>query len=347
MHIERLSLALLVTAAASACSSGSDFQVASDTGGADDAATSDSLGTGDADGAVDPCADEPGKAKFCVTVTAEVGPGYSSTTASTLGLDGKGLLKVFLYDKDPSAGTATAPVVPVATLRYGAIGEKIAIDKLPVTLVDTVAKAGTYWVIGTFGDADRPESDSVAHPGDFVSVPETFDSKLKAVWSKLDVAKDKTTRHSLKLYPMRRLDLELRVASELGAAIRDGKYLANGDGPVLVILYDGTLGGASQVIRWSDVTPCVPTRPKEVLATATTVSIVTPVVGAHSVFAGLLDFPGDTFPPRGMFLPDPTPIKVDIKGADWTASAVVRFTNVADPYLPGDPVVDALSCPPK
>lgn len=348
MHLERLGVALLLSFVASACSSGSDFQVASDTGATDDAATTDSLVTGDvdADTATDPCANEPGKAKFCVTVTAEAGPGYAAGAASTLGIDGKGLLKVYLYDKDPGTNSATTPVVPVATLRYGAIGEKIAIDKLPVTLVDTVAKPGTYWAIGVFGDADRPESDTQARAGDFVSVPTAFDGKAKALWPKLELSAGKTTRQELKLYPMRRLDLEVRVATDVSNAIRDGKFLANGDGPVVVLLYDGVFGEVSQVLRWAEVLPCAATYPKDPLAKPVKVSVVTPIVGPHNLFVGLVDYAGADFPARGTFVCDggASPPKVDLKPTDWIATAPARLTSILDPYYPTDPVVDTLTC---
>ncbi len=347
MHIERLGVALFLSFVASACSSGSDFQVASDTGSTDDAATTDSLVTGDADAGVDPCADEPGKAKFCVTVNAEVGPAYTSA-ATSLGLDGKGLLKVYLYDKDPSTGTKEAPIPPVATLRYGAIGEKLAIDKLPVTLVDSVAKSGTYWVIGSFADAERPETDGANRVGDFVSVPLAYDKKTaKATWAKLDMVVGKTTRQNLKLYPLRRVDLELRVGKEISDMLATGKYLANGDGPLLVMLYDGVLGGAGEAVQFGDVIPCVTTKPKELAPKPVPVSFLTAVTGSHNVLTGLVDFPGDGFPNRGTFLCDyagTTIPKIDIKGSEWVASATVRLITIYDAYEAADPVIDTLVC---
>lgn len=340
----------LVALLGAGCSS-SDFVVGGDDsgGGGNDAdADSGTLGDTSPDTAVDPCADEPGKAKFCLTVSAEPGPGYAADVAAKLGLDGKGFLKIFLYDKDPSGGTKDAPVPPVATLRYGAIGEKIAIDKLPVKVVDGVAKAGTYWVIGSFADADRPEADSMPRPGDFLSQPVAYDTKGKASWLKLDVAMGKTTKETVKLYPMRRLDLELRLAAPVVESIKAGKVQANGDGPVLVMLYDGVLGGAGEKVHFGELIPCVATNPKSGLTpTPVYTSVVTPITGTHNVFAGLVDFPGDGFPNRGTFLPELSGTavpNVDIKPSEWVASATVRFTAIYDAYGPSDPVVDSLVC---
>lgn len=332
------------------CSASSDFVVGGeDTGGTGSDADTDSGSPGDATpDAPDPCADEAGKAKFCLTVTAETGPGYAGDVAAKMGLDGKGLLRVYLYDKDPATATKEAPILPVATLRYGAIGEKIGIEKLPVKIVDSVAKAGTYWVIGSFADADRPEADGTARAGDFLSQPTSYDTKGKPSWLKLEVTAGKTTKETLKLYPMRRLDLELRIAAPVVDAIKAGKVQANGDGPVLVMVYDGVLGGAGEKVHFGDLIPCVATNPKVGLTPSPVyTSVLTPVTGAHNVFAGLVDFPGDGFPNRGTFLPDlsgATVPTVDIKSSEWAASTTVRFTTIYDGYAPADPVVDTLVC---
>lgn len=345
-----LALALPATVA---CSSTSDFVVGGDDTGTTNDGGSD-LGDGadaPAETAVDPCVDEAGKAKFCLTINAESGPGYTSDVAAKMGLDGKGLLRVYLYDKDPSLGTPSAPIPPVATLRYGAIGEKVGIDKLPVKIVDSVAKPGTYWVIGSFADADRAETDGEPRPGDFLSQPLAYDTKGKASWLKLDVAMGKTTKETVKLYPMRRLDLELRLAASVVETIKAGKVQANGDGPVLVMVYDGILGGAGEKVLSGNLLPCVATNPKSGLTpTPVNLSLLTAVTGKHNVFAGLVDFPGDGFPNRGTFLSDTSDAvgstipTVDLKSSDWSAAATVRLTSIYDPYLPTDPIVDTVVC---
>ncbi len=332
------------------CSSGDAFQVADDTGSAaTDSATDSASDAGD--GAVDaapadPCADEAGKTKICLQIVTEgARPAYGTSAATSLAIDGKGQLQVFVFDKDPAVSTSDTPVLPVRVLRPTT--DKIGLDKLPLTLTDVLPGPGSFWFIAAFADADRGPGDTASRAGDFVSAPLGFDKKGRATWQKLDVVTGKTGRDTLKIRALRRLDLTITAAETVVALAKSGTYVINGDGPAIVYIYDGLLGKDETVLA-ADFTACLELKPKAFPPPMVLAPMLTTVVGSHNIFVGQPDWQGCTdFPCRGTLMsateaPLPT---VDIKGDQWISTGNVRIVQAWDPYLTTDaPKTDTVRC---
>jgi hypothetical protein len=360
----KLALSLLFGLCATACSS-ADFAVSGeDSGGTG----SDSIATDDTgssstesgvDAYVDPCAPEPGIAKFCVDVKLEHSdhPGYDATSgAASLGIDGKGIVYVSLFDKDPASDPmGGAAPVPKAVLQYPPaehVDERADIDKsLPLTLAGRAAP-GTYWVITQFADSEakRGMGEAAVLPGDFVIVPNVNTTTRKTEYPKLTLTTGETGRVEQKLRPYRRVDVDMGVTGEFA-----GKAMTNtsihGDGPVLFAIYDGDFNAKTPTILSLATFPCVAIHPAKIPPDRTPATFGTTVDGEHNLFAMLFDYTIDTKPTTygniytqtmsGGVTPIP---KVNISATSWVSSAKADFATEYFAYDAATAPTDSLTC---
>jgi len=367
----KLGLLLLLGSAAVACSSG-DFTVsaAADSGSDQDStatdAAEDSSATDTAiDTAIDPCAPEPGVAKFCVDVRLDHAehPGYDAGSgAAALGIDGKGVVYVSLFDKDPAVDVAaggTAPK-PVAVLQYPPVdhvGAEATIDTdltvSPITLSGR-ATPGTYWVITQFTDskATRTTGEGGVLAGDFVIVPSVDPTTRKALYPKVTLTAGATGRVEQRLFPYRRIDVTLGVAAELASAAMANPNI-HGDGPVLFAIYEGDISAKPPNILSVGSWPCAKMNPAHTPPSTVGASFGTTVDGMHKLFAILFDYKVDIAGRANLLVQTsdgiagrPIP-KVNISTTSWVSSAKADFIVDYDAYDPSapPPMPDTLVCP--
>jgi hypothetical protein len=361
----KLALSLLLGFAAIGCSS-ADFAVSGDDGGGtgnDSSATDDTGGTGTEGGAdtvVDPCAPEMGIAKFCVDVSLEHKdhPGYDATSgAGPLGIDGKGIVYVALYDKDPAADLMGGPApTPKAVLQYPPaehVTDEADIDKsLPLTLTGR-APAGTYWVITQFADskAKRGVGEAGVLPGDFVIVPSVDATTRRTEYPKLTLTDGTTGRSEQKLRPYRRVDVDLGAGPDVASQAMTNPTI-HGDGPVLFAIYDGDFNAKpSPNILSVSLWPCAALKPSNNPPIRASASFGTTVDGEHNLFAVLFDYKTDikattqgniyTQTVSGMLAPIP---KVNISSTSWVSSTKTDVTAIYYPYDASAAVSDTLTC---
>jgi hypothetical protein len=353
----RLTIALgLSTAFLAACSSASfDMPAApvTDSGNGSDAAdvplVPDEAG---ADAALAPCPTSPDEATFCVGVSLPTSrPGYGpSSGATSLGLDGAGVVFVYLFDKDPGAST-TGGTAPIATLQYPPatkIGSEVHVDKDFPVRVSGSAPPGTYWISASFQDSKtaRDAGLSALLPGDYVLAPTTLDKK--AIYPKVTLEKGKAGTLEVLLKPRRRVDVNLSSAGLLPYTA-SGNPTIHGDGPVLFALYDGDLlAGTGKFVDVSYV-PCA-TLPLKSGVPATTVSFGVTLDAQHEIFAELFDYEVPTTPDGSAQGTISTPLS----GADvavvtpvetsWIATADLKFTDIWSAYPATSDKPDPLHC---
>jgi hypothetical protein len=344
-----------------ACSS-SDFAVGALNADAqsDDTATVDGLPVDDT--STDPCRDEPGVAKFCVDIELaqkEHPPYDGSSGSSALGIDGKGVVYVALFDKDPSGTIAdrAVQVAPKAVLRYPPaerVGETADIDTdLPRTMVGS-APPGEYWVITAFQDSEAPRDGRPVLPGDFVVVPGAT-SDGKTLYPKMTLVEGKAVSITQKLRPLRRVDVNLGVAPGLAAEAKANASI-KGSGPVLFALYDGEWGAKPTVLS-AEFVPCQDFTLQGAVVPRKRLSFTTTVDGSHNLIAALFDYgptseAGNEFPYRGTLITEtnsnaPVPgsvPKLAISTTSWTSDA--SFVDLVGVHLPYtvSPPNDPLTC---
>lgn len=358
MMLAARALLLSLVGTALACSS-SNFDVStgsSEDAGDDGQQTSEtSGGDGDVDGAVDPCAADPSSAKFCVDVALESKshPGYGGAAASSLGIDGKGIVYVALFDTDPAAATGTTSPTPKAVLQYPPpekIGAEADVDKdLPLTLAGS-APPGKYWAIGYFADskATRGSGSDAILPGDYVIVPPLDAMTKKVKWPTMTLSTGATARldKPMKLRPVRRVDVALTETDSLRAQASANEMI-HGDGPVMFALWDGSdLGGSATVVD-AQYVKCVATKPKETNPPIN-VSFGTTVVDTHNITAILFDYNFDLKSGSNLLSPTktgaaPAVATVSLGADQWTANTTVYLDKVIIPAPPATP--DPLICP--
>ncbi|MGZ3455605.1 MAG: hypothetical protein ACXWUG_09660 [Polyangiales bacterium] len=359
----KLALSLLLGFSAMACSSG-DFAVSG--AGVDDGGTGDSLATDDSgsssdvatDTFVDPCAPEMGISKFCVDVKLERPdhPSYDAASGATpLGIDGKGIVYVSLFDKDPAADLmGAAPPVPKAVLQYPPadhVGEEADIDKdLPITLTGR-APAGTYWVITQFADnktITRMSGESGVLPGDFVIVPNVNATTRKAEYPKLTLADGTTGRAEQKLRPFRRVNVDMGVTADLSSQAMTNPTI-HGDGPVLFAIYDGDINAKPANVLSVSTWPCMAVNPGKLPPTRALASFGTTVDGEHNLLAVLFDYKVDLMGMANLYVQTtaggviPIP-KVNISATSWVSSTKADFAAVYFPYDATTSVSDKNTC---
>lgn len=356
----KLALSLLFGLCVSACSS-ADFAVGPEDGatsGDDSIATDDTGSTSEAavDAYVDPCAPEPGSAKFCIDVKLEHSehPGYDAASGSpSLGIDGKGIVYVSLFDKDPALDAMGGPApVPKAVLQFPPadhVGDEADIDKdLPLTMTGRAA-AGTYWVITQFADskATRGMGEAGVLPGDFVIVPNVNTSTRKAEYPKLTLTNGTTGRSEQKLRPYRRVDVDVGITAELATKAMTDPSI-HGDGPALFAVYDGDFNIKTPTILSVATFPCLAIHPATIPPLRTNARFGTTVDGEHNLFAMIFDYTIDTksgtkgnIYTQTVSSMGPIP-KVNISATSWVSTATANFASVYFPYDEGG--TDSLTC---
>lgn len=336
--------AVFVVAVASGCTS-ANFNVAPGGGGdGGDSAISggDVLDdTPPAETPVDPCAPVAGVAKFCVKIAgAAAHPGYDSTSnADKLGVDGRGVVKVYLFSSDP--GLKTPGLLPAATITYPSSGE-ISIDKdVPLT-IDDAAPEGTYWFFVTFQDSTAPRGSGaeVASPGDFILVP-TVEGE-KEVFPQVTLTKGTTQSTDIPLLrPVRRVDADVVVGTKLHLDASANPNI-HGDGPMQFLLYDGDLSGGFKTANFVDIAyskDCINVNPK--VAPTVPVSFGVAVDGSHKLFAALFDYaiPSSAdYPGKGTMYTAAVGTEVpfiNIGTTTWTTPVLVKLV-ADDAYGPTD-----------
>ena len=287
----------------------------------------DTAGT---DGATDPCAPIPDVARFCVTVgKVDAHPAYTGGSGfDTLGLDGVGTLKVYLYNEDPGDPTRVTPVKPILKIPYPTGGATIGIDTdLPVSIASD-APEGDYWFTVVFEDNSAvARSDSYAATyGDFIVVPPVVDNRL--VFPKVTLEKGKTKPIPVSLKPLRQVAATVQASAAFVALSKTHSEI-HGDGPMGFLIYRGdisTTGGAT----FFDLayTRCIDIKPKigETVPVAFG-SILAP--GTYKVLAMLFDYDypaagGKDFPGRGTIV---SPV------SDTVLNKVVNIVIPADRWL--------------
>lgn len=340
-------LAALTTLAALAagCSSG-DFAVP--------AATSDGGSDATPSGACDPV---PGVAKFCVNVTVSANrPSYDGASqANQLGIDGAGVLYVYLYDKDPSPETKdpTQPSVnPISTLRFpdsANVGAELKIDAdLPKTLAGTAAP-NKYWVIATFQDnkaLPRTAETGGILPGDFVHVP--IITGKKADYPTLVLETGKTAKIDVVMRPYHRVVANVRVdpKSDL-AKIALVNRTVHGDGPMLFVLYANGVSITDKSVQAVSLsqTGCVNVKPSIVSPPTVAVPFGTWAEGGLQVLGALVDYPGNSFPTPGMLTSDlSSPPIVQIAPSTWSSAVEVPLNTLLTPYPATSTTPDPYVC---
>lgn len=339
-----------------ACSS-SDFEVG---GGSpeDSSSTSDSESDSQAagDGVVedttpvdtkpDPCAPDPSKAKFCITVApeGEHGP-YDSADGLAYQIDGKGRVYIFVYDKDPLESKSA---VPIATIPYppdSEVGAEVAIGTdFPLTIAGTVAKPGEYTVVALFADSKKPRTTGAGGiiPGDFVSLPTV--SGMKLSYPKMTLNIGKTANITSPVRAVRGVTMTLTASPGL----RDKGPTVHGDGPVLFALTtDPEIAGTT---KWThfETGGCVDLDIDAVAPRPQDITFNTVAVGSFSVFAAVFDYsatdPG--FPGAGTLVSQQSGAvpKVEVRKENWSAKVKVPLVGIAFDAVPAG-TVDTLTCP--
>ncbi len=330
------------------CSS-SSFTIApgSDSGVGTDSAVEDVGG----DTAVDPCQAVADRATFCVQV-AKVGahPTYDlASGAGSLGLDGKGVLRVFLFSSDPSVSPTPAPA---ATITYPKSGTLDIDADLPVTIADSLPE-GNYWFQVAFED-NPTRAKTSPEPilgGDFTTVPSVDPETRKSVYPSKTLVKGKAEVVPVTIQPLRLVSTSMQVTKELHDLAKLNANI-HGDGPTIFVLYDGVITDKKFISAAYGSPDCVWINPVE--APSVTVNFTTVVTGSHKMLGVLFDyetaFAAADFPGRGSIVtstgeagtrPAPT---VTISDSSWTASANadMAFVNKAITDLGSLP--DAYKC---
>jgi len=304
------------------------------------------------DTAIGPCPTSPSEATFCVGVSLPVNrPGYGAGSGAVdLGIDGSGVVFVYLYDKDPGADT-TGRTTPIAILQYPPetkIGSEANVDKdFPVRVTGS-APAGTYWVAASFQDSKAPRDAGLAAllPGDFQLVPVALDKK--AIYPKVTLEKGKAGTLDVLLRPRRRIDAKLSSAGLLPYTASTNPTI-HGDGPVLFALYDGDLlAGTGKFVDFAYV-PCgvLPLKPG---APPSMVSFGAAIDAQHKLFGEIFDYEVPSTPDGTA----PGTIAAPLTGTDvaivtpveksWIATTDVKFTDVWSAYASTSDKTDTLHC---
>ncbi len=330
------------------CSSG-DFSAPAGSGVAADAGA-DAAPPG-------PCDPVDGVAKFCVNVSVIASrPNYDAASqASQLGIDGAGVLYVYLYDKDPSPETkdpAQPSVAPISTLRFpdaSNIGAELKLDAdLPKTMSGT-ATPNPYWVIATFQDnktLSRTAEAGGILAGDFVQVP-TINGK-KADYPKLVLESGKVAKLDVVMRPYHRVvaNVHVKAASDLSAKAAVN-HTIHGDGPMLFLLYANGVSitdASAQALSLSQ-TGCVNVKLGSTPPTTVAVPFGTWAEGGLQLLGALIDYPGSSFPTPGMLTSDlSTPPIVQIAPSTWSSAVDVPLTTVLNPYAASAMPVDSYVC---
>jgi hypothetical protein len=338
-----LVLALSI-AAASACSS-ADLVVADpqDGGGTG----TDTAGPG-SDTAVDPCAVVDGVAKFCLTVDrVATHPSYDrSTGAEGLGIDGKGIFKIYLFKEDPGPAIATGKVIdPIGILDYPGGDAEVSIDSMPITIAGASLPQRS-WFIVVFQDskAARTASGTGTLAGDFVLLPKVGEDKVTH-YPDVTLVNGTTQTVHVELKPLRTVSAAMSPSAELVTRQKANPTI-HGDGPLAFLMFDGDLASATPSILDVSFIDCVD------FFKATTfplnVSFTTTTEGSHNLLAVLFDYdypPPKDFPGKGnIFSPTadagptaPRLAKVNVSAGTWTASTEVTLAFV-DAYTTERPI---------
>lgn len=309
---------------------------------------------GTSDGAAPgPCAPEPGVAKYCVTLgLIAPRPNYDGASlASSLDIDGKGVLNVYLYDQDPSpaTGSTTPAPQPVATLTLPTkTGGEIDLAKdFPTTLAGT-AVPKEYWVVAVFKDnksATRPTDNGGLYPGDFLQVPDIVGKK--ANFPKITLVEGQVAKLDLTLRPYRAITVNLSTSSDLHLRT-SANATVHGDGPMLLLLYQGGANVMDENVAPLSIStvPCVALKPSAPTPPTPRVSFGTWVEGGLQLVAALVDYPGATFPTPDMLTSDMlSPPVVQVSPSTWASTVAVAMTTLLNPYPASSSHPDPYVCP--
>jgi hypothetical protein len=336
------SLAAVCVACVASCSSANFTVAPSGDGGTHDSG----------DGGADPCAPVDGIAKFCITVNPTAHPGYdSSTGASSLGLDGKGMLQLLLFSQDPAQHKTTPTII---TYPPGESPAEVDIDQdFPITIAAPVTVPGTYWFVAVFEDDTTTTRDVTladsSLPGDFETVP-SFDASFNFILPQATLTAGSTTPKTLDIDPVRQVVAD--VTPTLGLrTLKTGNSSIHGDGPMEFVLYDGAID-APTVLGLAVSNKCVKLFDPGPTGYPIRAPFNTFVTGHHSVLGVLFDYPvaaGAPFPSDGTIL-SPTKDTVDKIptvdiGSAWSTEVEVALSQVPKPYPNGSTVPDGNVCP--
>jgi hypothetical protein len=351
--------ALSFTSFVAGCTS-AEFNTAP-TGPGGDSSTpgEDADGATGGDTAVDPCAPVTGIAKFCINV-AKVGahPDYTDGSgALTLGLDGRGKLRVYLYNEDPGDPARKTAPKPIVSIRYPSGDGTLLVDtELPVAIADG-APEGHYWFTVVFEDnVDLPRPDTYAAvPGDYIVVPPVVDNRL--VFPEVTLKKDETQAIPVSLKPLRQVAATVQASKTLVSLAKTTRPEIHGDGPLAFLVYKGNIGSPDATFFDLAYARCIDLGVKG-LAETVPVSFGTILdEGKYNVLGVLFDYdypPPTTagikseFPGKGSIVspyidgPLGSVVVMDIKAAQWLSTINVDMVDV--PIAPGTTIEKQL-CP--
>lgn len=247
-------------------------------------ASPDAAPSADAAGDAGACVSPDGNPVFCVTVSVAGGhPGYDGAAAPTeLGIDGKGIVHLYVYDKSPF-GTDGGGAKVVLQIPYPADGSEVSIDALPATFIAKPSAPGKYFFIAVFQDAKGSREFINARPGDFIS------PMVRPVAA--DVAAGQGANVALAIEAMRGIPLEVGVdRAALGVAANRVK----GYGPSVIATFDGAF--SLDNLQGFQYGPCL-----DVQGTLHQYPVIaTQLVGKHRVALFLSDYQSQAgFPAPG------------------------------------------------
>lgn len=242
---------------------------------------------GDAGDAADTCEVLPGQqgGTFCIRIEADAKhPAYDANAEHAYQIDGKGRLKVYLFDQNPGDTDA----VPKATIEYPReVGVEMDVKQFPVT-VKGIAKAGPYWIVAVFEDKVAARPQILAYQvGDYVTTP-SFDARLAAIFPQVILREGEAQTQTLHLRTVRRIDLTFQAAYLPTERSNPQFPWIWGNGPALALLHDGTADKGT----FLDVAiiSCADLNAKDANSAPFRTSAMTTIDGAHKLIALLYDY---------------------------------------------------------
>jgi hypothetical protein len=291
-----------------------------------------------------PCEPTAGKGTLCATIhTDPKDPpiGYDPIIGgvSTLGVNGKGSLVLYLFNQDPTGGcNPYVNLVPTSTIQVPPSGQtgEITVDQLPLTVVAT-APPGQYWVFAYFQDDGPPPIGTKLMrrgtginsilAGDLVTPVEVSTATYPTVTLKTE----ETTVIQIALEPLFGLEVEFEPTTGLESQAASDTSI-KGDGPASIIVFDGTgiTDPTGDFLSFAAIA-CVDL---DLQGKAKSVTAVAPVVttGTHQIYGSIYDYaPPDVCGnplPAGTLESNENGIPVTISTTSWTSSVVLPILGL-------------------
>ncbi len=291
-----------------------------------------------------PCKPTAGAGTLCATVGLDPGDpplGYEGLIGgvSTLRINGKGALVVFLFNMDPTGGcNPYVNITPITTIQIPAPAQpgELSVDQLPVTAVGT-APPGKYWVFAFFQDnGPPPTAQKLASRGTGINAPLPGDlvtpvASSMSAYPTVNLTAGTTTIINLKVHPLRGLLVDMQPASTLLSEAKSDKSVL-GDGPASVLVFDSDAGlGPGAVFLDFAAIPCVNLK-LQGTPTSQTVLAGVQSTGKHLLYCNIYDYAppnvcGNPLP-AGTIESAENGTPVDISTTSWTSSATVSMIGL-------------------